>query len=120
MSSCSYRSNGADGGLEQLDDRRTRADRRLVSGKSGHPTEGQGGGDRGGGSDTSGAGSAGMEGLRLMQLELSEEDQPVVVPYEEVRAERVERAVEKCRLWCDSCTSSWPYARENGVLYRTL
>ncbi|CAM9928804.1 unnamed protein product [Ectocarpus fasciculatus] len=48
----------------------------------------------GGAMDAMGAGGSsqagGIDGLSLMQLELSEEDQPAVVPYDEVRAVVVE------------------------------
>lgn len=49
----------------------------------------------GGGMDAGGGGGGGnqpggVEGLSLMHLELSEEDQPAVVPYDEVRAVVVE------------------------------
>lgn len=37
-------------------------------------------------------------GLSLMHLELSEEDQPAMVPYEEVRLSSLGGAI--CGLWC--------------------
>ncbi len=52
-----------------------------------------------------GAAVAGLDGLSLMQLELTEEDQPAVVPYEEV---------------CDVAGSSYRSAGGGGQLGHPL
>lgn len=113
-SSCSYRSNDGDGVGGQLDDRRTRTGLEAFSCRSGHPMDDQGGGERGSGDVTQGAGFAGMGGLSLMQLELSEEDQPVVVPYEEVSVVGVLRAAAQ-RVYVVECVRPHRYPLEIGM-----
>lgn len=114
--SCSYHSNDGDGAGGQMDNRRARTDPGVLSRMSNHPMDDQGVGDRGSGNDTLGAGLAGVEGLTLMQLELSEEDQPVVVPYEEVRGVMVGRTAAEC-VGRGGCAASRPLRRDDGIFH---